>query len=392
MKNRFMSLVLSLVSVFGSFVTGTACYRQEQPQSRVVVIAEFEDIVKCTQSMIFYNDFGKLSITYDKRFVTQGEGAAKINAMGDTSGSPALEIVIPEEERDLSALQTVTFDAYNDTDSDYTVNVYFRLAPPAGTSSSLGPASGLKTQSKQVVLPPQKLIIASPSLDISLLNVGYEMTNVYAIGLEFVKVGQFYEGKNDIYIDNLCITKNENPTEKIDAKLDENEICSFDKLWQIAVCYPTAYTQIPNYEVKTSVNTDIKYVKKGKSLKVELSKGWQDVEPNGWPYLKFPAKYIRLVDLNQYSKKDSLGVWIYKEGKGKLSMTLRLWGENEELDRFLGKNISLSEGWNHLTWSIGEINDGLDYLKDTTNIRFEFGYVFSDTTLYFDEFMIEKGE
>ena len=69
---------------------------------------------------------------------------------------------------------------------------------------------------------------------------------------------------------------------------------------------------------------------------------------------------------------------------------MRLWGENEELDRFLGKGFNLKDGWNHLTWSIGEINDGLDYLKDTTNIRFEFGYVYGDTTLYFDEFMVER--
>lgn len=391
MKKRFIPLILSLVLVFGAFIGGSACSdKDRESDTKPVLIADFEDISECTQSMIFYNDFGKLSITRDEKFVTHGTGAAKINAMGDTAGSPALEIVIPENERDLSALQVITFDAYNDTDSEYTINVYFRLAPSVGTSAALGPASGLKTQSAQVVLPIQKSVIASPSFDISLLNVGYDMTGVYAIGFEFKKVGQFYQGKNDIYIDNLCIKKYKTAPEKIDVSLSENEICSFDKLWQKAVCYPTAYTNVPNYEIKTSVNTDVRYVKKGKSLKVELPEGWQNIEPEGWPYLKFPAKYISLVNLSKYSKDESLGVWVYKEGKGALSVTMRLWGENEELDRFLGKGFNLKDGWNHLTWSIGEINDGLDYLKDTTNIRFEFGYVYGDTTLYFDEFMVER--
>ena len=396
MKKRFLLLTLSLILVLSTFVTGVACKKQgeEVEESRTVMIAGFESITDCTQNMIFRNDFGKLSITHDSKFVTEGSGAGKINAMGDTSGSPALEVVIPEENRDLSKLQAVTFDAYNDTDEEYTLNVYFRLSPAKGASSTYGPASGLKTQSKQVVLPSQKSVTVSPSFDISLLNVGYDMTSVYAIGLEFKKVGQKYEGKNDIYIDNLSITRYETEPEAIAVDLSENEICSFDKLWQKSVCYPSAYVQVSDYELTTSINTDKKYVKSGKSLKVEAPSAvdYMDAASWGWSYLKFPAKYVSAMNLTKYSKNDTLSLWVYKEGESSCSFYLSLWGENEELDKFIEKHIDLVDGWNHLTWSIAEINDGVDYLKDVTNIRLVFDYIKSDTTLYIDEFTVERGE
>jgi hypothetical protein len=210
---KFLSLVfcalLTVVTVFGSGCDFNSLIKGEQ-QNNVAepgLIADFEDIATCTQNINFYNYFGRMQITKDKNFVTHGEGAAKINAMGDlhitSSAAPSFDYKLPEEERDFTNLKRITVDMYNATDREYRVGVYLRT----------GSATGAKTQIWTTTLKMNAWTIVSPNFDVSLMSLGYDLDKVYGIGFEFERVGQNYKGANDIYIDNLRIERYETTPE-----------------------------------------------------------------------------------------------------------------------------------------------------------------------------------
>ncbi len=392
MKRKIITMLLCLATVIGACTTGIACNDPDAGINSVengsVLLADFEEISQCTQNMIFYYNFGRMTITHDKRFVTHGMGAAKINAMGDeyiASGAPSFEVVVPKNERDFSKLNKITFDAYNDTDGDYTLGVYFKL----------NNSKGVKTESKQVTLKKGELLKVSPSFDITLLNIGYDMTDIYAIGFEFNKVGQKYEGKNDVYIDNLRLSKYKTAPAEIEGTLNENEICSFDHLWQTSICFPTSYAAMPGFEMKVSINTDLNYVKKGKSLKLEIPASWAGLNWD-WPYLKFSEKYVDKLNLKQYNDNDTLCLWVYSDNDFVVPIDLHFWRKSATEDRSAGV-YQVVKGWNLLTWKFGKINEkdlGVGKItEDLSDIRIIFSNNNGrDVKLYFDEFSVIRGE
>ena len=164
-KKKCLSLLIGslmvLVTVFGVGCDQKTTNKSAETGETVAdpgLIADFEDIATCTQNINFYNYFGRMQITKDKNFVTHGEGAAKINAMGDlhitSSAAPSFDYKLPEAERDFTNLKRITVDMYNATDREYRVGVYLRT----------GSATGAKTQIWTTTLKMNAWTIVSPEL------------------------------------------------------------------------------------------------------------------------------------------------------------------------------------------------------------------------------------
>jgi hypothetical protein len=254
-----------------------------------------------------------------------------------------------------------------------------------------GSATGAKTQIWTTTLKMNAWTIVSPNFDVSLMSLGYDLDKVYGIGFEFERVGQNYKGANDIYIDNLRVERYETAPEPIKMDLAENEICSFDKLWQTAVCFPAYYSPMAGYELQTSINTDLNYSRNGKSLKmvqpaVQPGQGW------GWAYLKFPNKYVEAMNLKQYSGQDAFSLWVYSESDLAISMSLHFWRKSSTEDRGITKIVG--KGWTQLIWTFDEINAkdaGVGLIThDVSELRLVFNSYQEDLVLYFDEFSIIK--
>lgn len=392
-KKKWLTLLLgtlmALLTVFGAGCGSGSVNdnKNEEVHAEKGLIADFEDISTCTQNIRFYNYFGRLQITQDEQFVTHGKGAGKINAMGDlhitSSGSPSFDVKVPQAEKDFTNMKRITVDMYNDTDQDYLLGMYLRI----------NTATGLKTQVWTTTLKKDAWTIVSPNFDISLMSLGYDLSNVYGIGFEFQRVGQNYQGANDLYIDNLRIERYDEAPKAMTMSLDENEICSFDKLWQTSVCFPAYYSPMSGYELKTSINTDLNYSRKGKSLKVVQPKlqpgaGW------GWAYLKFPQKYVAAMNLKQYKGQDAFSLWVYSDSDLQISISLHFWRMSATEDRGLTKTIG--KGWTQLIWTIDEINEkdmGVGLIThDVSELRIVFNGYQEDIVLYFDEFTIIKAE
>ncbi len=391
---KWLALLLgTFISLVGIF--GAGCDKKETDNSAETgetvaekgLIADFEDIATCTQNINFYNYFGRLQITQDEEFVTHGEGAGKINAMGDlhitSVGSPSFDVKVPKEERDFTDMKRITVDMYNGTDQEYLLGIYLRLDN----------ANGPKTQVWTTTLKKDSWTVVSPNFDVRLMSLGYDLSNVYGIGFEFQRVGQDYQGANDLYIDNLRVERYDETPEAMTMSLDENELCSFDKLWQTAVCFPAYYSPMAGYELQTSINTDLNYSRKGKSLKMVQPKqvagqGW------GWAYLKFPEKYVQQMNLKQYSGQDAISLWVYNESDIQISLSLHFWRKSTTEDRGLSKTIG--KGWTQLKWTFDEINakdQGVGLIThDVSDMRIVFNGYQEDLVLYFDEFRVIKAQ
>lgn len=380
-----LGALMSLVAVFGSGCSMSIGNKQSTEEKGL--LADFEDIATCTQTMNFYNYFGRLTITKDEKYVTHGKGAGKINAMGDlhmtSSAAPSVDVKLPEAERDFRDMKRITVDMYNATDRECRIGIYLRMDS----------ATGAKTQVWTTTLKKNCWTIVSPNFDVSLMSLGYNFSKVYGIGFEFEKVGQNYKGENDLYIDNLRVERYETAPTPMKMDLEENELCSFDKLWQTSVCFPAYYSAMPGYEIQTSINTDLNYSRKGKSLKMvqpalPAGTNW------GWAYLKFPEKYVAAMNLKQYKGKDAISLWVYSENDISISVSLHFWRKSSTEDRgIVGK---LGKGWTQLIWTFDQINEkdaGVGLIShDVSDIRLVFNSYQEDVVLYFDQFEIIKAE
>ena len=93
-----------------------------------VLVNGFENWTPDLQTALIYNDFGKVSLNTDKKFITQGERSARLDPLGGKYVSSSAPIVMFSlrsdtygfDYSDLSYAEYVTFDMYNDQNEDKT--------------------------------------------------------------------------------------------------------------------------------------------------------------------------------------------------------------------------------------------------------------------------------
>lgn len=395
-KFRFLSCLMSVFVLGGSlFVTGCQTMTNDankEGAGKLIplgenekMVADFETLVDCTTSMIFGNYFGRFEINTNEKYVTNGHASMKVNPKGDkfyNTGAPNVQVLLTGEDRDISELKRVTFDIYNDTDHEYEIGVYFRIGSRVLSD----------TAQTKIKLPKGEWTNAAMSIDMPTFSLCNDPTDANSVCIAF-ETCYDVEAKNDLYIDNLRFSYTQETSDPIEMALDENEFCSFDKLYQRNVVSENLYSAMTGYDFKLSINSDLKYSKNGKSMKMHIphcpeGQSW------GWPNIQFAQTLVKAADFAKYDENATFSFWVYNDSSENVTLWIDFWRAANGGKRSFGKVIYA--GWNHVTLTFKQINEddgGFDLMTEACSVI----HICSDriqsefVDLYFDSFEIIPG-
>ncbi len=130
---KFIALLLAVAATFLFAFSAVGCSKKketETPARRDVVFDGFEEFEKDFLTIRFLNNFGKININYDEKYVKFGKGSAKIEPSGGTFETATPTFVLPTvsarygyDYSDFSKTEKISAWFYNDEEKDLTVGI-----------------------------------------------------------------------------------------------------------------------------------------------------------------------------------------------------------------------------------------------------------------------------
>ena len=153
------------------------------------------------------------------------------------------------------------------------------------------------------------------------------------------------------YLDEWVMHRTKKTVPDLVMTVEPNEICSFDKKWQVEQL--ERFQWVPSYcQPDFTYNTDLQYTVNGAggSLKVMLTGG------NGGNYPGFflNRKLTKAFDFGRYGKYDCLCYDVYtpeENGVKELNVLLHVEG----YEYFVGSTPLVQGGWTHVEWRVEDI-------------------------------------
>ena len=364
-KTKFLSWITCAFLLFTSALfnyasTPTKQVAATENEASEKLIEDFETFRDCTDNIIYGNYFGKFEVNTQADYVTNGNGSIRLNPMGDTflsKGLPNMQIRLQDADRNLTKLKRVTADFYNATDHDYEIGVFFKV----------GRIVEANTPITKILLKKGQWTKVGKTIDTAVISLCNDMTDVNSVCFEF-ELCTDKSKPNDIYMDNVRFEFSDKTPQPVEMTLNENEFCSFDKLYQKEVFIEDYYAVMSDYNFKLSLNSDLAYSKKGKSLKMYVP-ACPDGTSWGWPNVQFAENLVKAVDLSKYDGNDEFSFWIYNASNINVNISVDFWRTQTSGKRSFTKTIY--SGWNNVTMTFDEINEadgGLDILTDNLTL------------------------
>ena len=326
------------------------------------------------------NYLGKITTNSDAKFVTSGEKSAKIEVGNSKifSGSPYLYQTLDHRfgnYTSFSVVKLLSVDIYNACPESK--NVYISLDFSVGESA--------KTRYE---IGPQKWTT------LYYTNYREYMPSEICNGI-YVRFDAVESGVNTFYVDNLRIYRTDSEYKKVNPKLAENEICSFDRYEQIGLL--TTITD--GGSVDTEMTTENTSTGSGCALKIYAGHGVA-VYPQSYNYpgIGLAETILALVPFGSYGANDYLCFDIYSDN-GKKITDLFLILTNKlgvrYFDYMFGDQV-VPERWTTIRIPVSKINEGVpaeEGFSATSKIELVWGeFVGEDRVFYLDNFRMETGE
>ncbi len=245
------------------------------------------------------NNVGKITLNDDAKYVSQGEGSAKVcitkNQYWWTSGAPQLYNAMINEftgqtYSDFSYVSMLSLDVFNA--EDRAVKVGLQLVY---SSSSSGVVQWYDVEAGQKAQLSYN-IVREFLPDASSTN---PMKRV--IGVNFI-FERFEDKDCTLYLDNYRLYKTNKPIETVARSIEENEINSFDSIWQYNALQTTATVteRLPKLTwVKDVVSPN---QVGGGAIKVESAAAIIADSTVSWEGLVVPAAALTECDFGKFSE------------------------------------------------------------------------------------------
>ena len=365
--------------------------QEENKNPNYVVVNDFENYKEDVEPLVPLNYFGKISLNEEEKYVTSGEKSLRLYPASDPTQS---NLSAPEfrqplnqvaKELDLSDIRQITkftCSVYNDSEKD--VSMYVSTDFDGGS-----------TFKKEFVLKSGWNTV-SYSVDPQIIGISYDVSVCKGLLFGFDKP---QEGEvPTIYMDELAAYKTETPYTELDLELEENEIISFDKLYQEYVLYPN--TTYAEFAPQLSINSNAVYAKSGYSLKVDLIPNDGTFPTDNYIYTGFTISgdYIARTNFKDYEDDDVFSFRVYNAGKTQQRLFLEMFTQKNST-YYKKTDIYVKPGeWYTFEATIAELNaQKVNGIKangtgDAGSIYFsyELKTLTEAQTLYFDDFRIGK--
>ncbi len=340
--------------------------------------------------------YGKMTLNKEGEYYKSGSGSAKL-WVADNNGTSMIfrhrleSDVYGYDYTNFKKVKSIKTSVYSEAEED--VEVIFALEFADGGKS---PIKKYTLQSGWNYL--------EYAVDREMLSMQFDIEKTMYLSYTF----QTNETPYTVYVDEIQLGLTTSEMKEVVQHVEENEICSFDSNYQMAVFSLFNYNaaKMGNF-LDFGLTANPERVKNGKSFYVTTKAGMTE---DGNSYmLKLNPKYSALIDWKNVTTEDYISFWVYNEGpemkldfrvnntKGKVLVEMDLASETTT------RTVLKANAWTEAKISFATIKalaDKNGYLKEDEKIgdiitSFDVSWVaFDDVpqkTLYFDEFKIVKG-
>lgn len=361
-----------------------------ETQPLTETISSFETVEEY-YTFRYDNRFGKVNVNTDKAYITDGDASMQLEVWGQVQKKgvegPIMKIALEKNgTADVSRLKNFTFDLFNQTGGDASVEVALQI-------------DGTISDYEKVALTSGKNEV-TVAFDTVGLAVGFDLTKAEYLVLRFPVAPSYETAKDQIYyLDNLKIHRNLVAPAPLKIELDEGEFCSFDKAYQKYVVTAGGVGPTTGCQPILSINKDLEYCKDstGKSLRVELPTGIAPLE-DGWPYWTFIDALQDKFDWTELSKSGKKLVFdVYNTGSP-FNFGFEVFSSSSKA-RSWSTAVTALSGWTRVEIDLSKLNsnqtdeDG-DYPEPLTEnvdkVVFSYSKFAGEAKVfYFDNFRLE---
>lgn len=402
-KKRTIKTLAAVLTAILSTVSLVSCKKQEiiNPKDNgakvitTTLLNSFSNEKDLYQVLLF-DGYGKMTLNKDEAYYESGKGSAKLELSND-NGLPMIfkqrlkSQVNGYDYTDFSQAKGVKTSIYNGADEE--VEVVFALEFSDATKSAI----------KKFTLSKgwNQLYYA---VDREMLALQFDITKTMYLTYTF----ESKETPYTVYVDEISLEFTNSQMQEVTQTIEQNEICSFDKNYQMSAFSLFTYSTIRmGYFTGFGLTADADRVKNGQSFYVTVKKGLED---KGSSYmLRLNPKYGERIDWQSVTANDYLHFWVYNEGP---AIGIQVRFNNKKGQTLMDVNNSPSATATNLKaydWTEVKIPFSAyeklakekNYLEEGETIgdiitTFDVLWGAFDNvpqkTLYFDEFSIVKGD
>ena len=330
---------------------------------------------------------GKVEKNTQTQYIKSGAASAKItlDSKPYKNRAPYMEQAFElvkkgEDYRNFENVAAISFDVYNDSQTTISMGIQLTYEESNGM--------------KQNYLLPQGWTTVHFSVDREYIPQSTDKDGITAPWVENMRIA-FERTEQDgvLYMDNMRLYKARKEQPQIRRILQDNEICSFDREWQVAMVKPSAEkaSLLPSF-MPCYDNTSNG---KGASVRVETSAS--DLEGGTYPGIELKSEILQTVDWTQYSQDAKLCFDIYTPEENGVDIVW-LSGYTDTMRYYVSDEIQLIPGkWQTFSVSVKEMNEQLNH-KDynfakTTSLVFRWTeHTYPSRVVYFDNVRMEWAE
>lgn len=413
-KSKWKILTLILASVF-SALSLCACgeeasnsssgeaQQQQQTKAKIIKTEVLNDFSneKDLYQVLLSGGYGKMSLNKNEEYYEMGSGSAELWLADNNNTAMVFKQRLRSEVNgydytNFKKVKNVKTSVYNAADEN--VEVIFALDFSDGSKSSI----------KKYTLEKGWNDLHY-EVDREMLSMQFDIEKTMYLSYTFEKKETPYT----VYVDNISLGTTNSEIKEVVQTIEENEICSFDKNYQMSVFSLYVYSSVRvGYFSDFGLTANPERVKSGKAFYVTTQAGMEDKGNYYW--IKLNQKYSSKIDWKSLTEDDYISFWVYNEGpasgvslsisntKGKDLMDSGVDLQGNKRPSMTSFKLKANE-WTEAKISVGYIKmlaDEKKYLEEGESIgdiikSINVGWApFEDVpqkTLYFDEFRIIKG-
>ncbi len=411
-KKRIGKMIALLTATTLCIATFGACDKEKGSETKesgakVITTEVLNDFSteKDLYQVLLLDGYGKMSLNKDEKYYSTGGGSAQLWVADNNGTSMVFKQRLQSDVNDydytnFKKAKNVNTSIYNPSEDE--VEIVFALEFSDGGRSSI-----------------KKFTLNSGwndlqyAVDREILSLQFDLEK--AMYLSYTLENK--ETPYTVYFDNISLDMTTTEIKEVEQKIDENEICSFDRNYQMSAfsLYTYSSAVMANFtDFGLTANPD--RVMSGRAFYVTIKAGMED---SGNSYmLKLNPKYSELIDWKSATENDYISFWVYNDGpamslqlrvvntKGKELMDTKATTEKtEDREAYINKTETKlqAHAWTEVKISFADIQalaNDRGYLKEDEKIGDiiksidliwgKFDNV-PQKTLYFDEFKIVKG-
>lgn len=389
---KLWSVLLATATIFAAAGCGETGKTSEGSQSSADageenkayrVLNDFEDYGTGVEPLLLLNYFGKVSLNTDKEYVKSGERSLKAVPEGCSSEgrySPILKQPLRIEKsgkdyRDVSRFKMVSTQIYNASDDAVSMKMQMQFF------------DGYQTNTQTYTLQKGWNTVVY-NVDPQILDISYDISDCK--GLLYIFDPPAEGNAPTLYFDDIRIYLSEGKFVPLDTSVDKNEVCSFDKLYQEYVVIPNI--KYSDFAPTLEINTDLNYVKSGKSLKVSMPKNDGSFTTYTYTGFSLNKEFVHSVGLDEYDGEQYFSFWVYNDGSSRQRLFIEFF-DYGGVKYYKKTDIYVNAGeWHNVRIKMSDLSGNASAMT-TGNageiyISWEINSLTEDRVIYFDSFEI----